>query len=111
MALSVWPLSVVLDAEGCTEKVTLVNCGQTDLVIKIKTSNITDYTFKPVHTIIKSGATKYVEIVRKKAPPKRDRFVLVYAPLPPKATDAQSAFNAAASTIIGQITVQLHAIP
>lgn len=65
MALVGFPASIVMDANGCTAVYTLINSGMTDLVIKIKTSNIVDYTFKPVHAFIKSGETKQIEILRK----------------------------------------------
>lgn len=65
MALSGFPSSMVFDANGCTGSYTLINSGQTDLVIKIRTSNNVQYVFRPVHAFIRSGSTKHIEIIRK----------------------------------------------
>ncbi|XGW18004.1 hypothetical protein V3C99_002534 [Haemonchus contortus] len=110
MSLTGSPPSIVVDANGETQVYTLINSGMTDLVFKLKTSNNTDYLFKPVFSFIKAGTTQRVEVVRKKGSPKTDKFVVQYAVMPPNARDPQSAFPST-QQVLGQITVGLYALP
>ncbi|KAK6040768.1 MSP domain protein [Cooperia oncophora] len=102
--------SIVLDANGETQLFTLINTGMTDLVVKLRTSNNTDYNFRPVYSFIKSGASQKIEIIRRKGPPKNDKFIALYAAMPPGATNPVTAFPTM-QQVIGQITVGLYALP
>ncbi|KAJ1347796.1 hypothetical protein KIN20_002959 [Parelaphostrongylus tenuis] len=109
MALYGHPQSIVLDANGGSKLYTLINAGMTDLVYKIRSSNNEDYRFRTVYGIVKAGSTATIEVVRSKAPPKADRFVVHYAVLPTGMTDPQLACTDFCP--IGAITVGLYAMP
>ncbi|KAK6029564.1 MSP domain protein [Ostertagia ostertagi] len=109
MSLIGYPTSIVVDANGETQIYTLVNTGMTDLVVKLRTSNNTEYMFKPVFAFVKSGASQRIEVIRKKGPPKTDKFIVLYAVMPPGATNPQTSFPTM-QNVIGQITVGLYAL-
>ncbi|VDM52380.1 unnamed protein product [Angiostrongylus costaricensis] len=109
MALYGHPQSIVIDADGGNKFYTLINSGMTDLVYKVRSSNNADYRFKSVYGIIKAGSTATIEVIRSKAPPKSDRFIVQYGVLPIGVTDPQQA--CADFKPIGAMTVGLYAMP
>ncbi|KJH50250.1 MSP domain protein [Dictyocaulus viviparus] len=91
MALYGHPSSIVIDADGGNKFYTLINAGMTDLIYKIRSSNNSDYRFRNVYGLVKGGSTTTIEVIRSKAPPKADRFIIQYAIAPVNVNDPQQA--------------------
>uniref|UniRef100_A0A1I7ZDC2 MSP domain-containing protein n=1 Tax=Steinernema glaseri TaxID=37863 RepID=A0A1I7ZDC2_9BILA len=111
-ALACVPPVCPISAAGGKSQHHLVNQCGAKLAFKVKCSNNSNYTVKPVFGVVGVGEKVAMEITRSNGKPKGDKLVILFAEVTDTMTPAEaaSAFQPGfQSSLTGEVVVKLSA--